>query len=472
MNLKIKKLQTTHYKLLTQQGFSLIEMILASAVFSLIVTVLVGAYLYGQESTTLAGNHGRATLLAEEGLEAVKNIRDQNFSNLIDGTYGLATSSNQWVLSGSFDTTDIFTRQIIISSVDSKRKQITSNITWQQNQQRSGLISLITRLTNWMTSGMSDWSNPLQESLLNLSGNDNGVKVQISGNYAYVVRNSGTDFAIINISNPSSPSLTSSLSLAGSPSNIFISGNYAYVTSDDNSAELIIIDISNPSSPSIIGTYNDAGNEDARGVFVTNSFAYLALNGGNDLVIVNIANPSAPVFVGGITLSGSAFEVSVSGNYAYVASSSDNQELQIVNITTPTSPTLDGTLNLSGATNATTIATINLMAFLGQGNTFRAVNITTPNSPALLGSLQTSDTINDIALNFANNNIYAFIATNNNSAEFQVINISIPTSPVLLGSVNTLGSDDLNGVAYHQTLDRAVGVGDRDTAEVFIFAPQ
>lgn len=133
-----------------QRGFSLVEVMLSTSVFVLLVTALVGAYLYGQEATMLAGNRTRATLLAEEGLEAVRNIRDAGFTNLTDGTHGLTTTGNQWNLSGTSDVADIFTRQVIISSVDAKRKSVTANVTWQQNPQRTGLVSVINRTTNWI----------------------------------------------------------------------------------------------------------------------------------------------------------------------------------------------------------------------------------------------------------------------------------------------------------------------------------
>ena len=74
------------------KGFSLVEVILSSAVFALLVTALVGAYLYGQESTALAGNRARAVMLAEEGLEATRNIRDGGFNDLGVGIHGLGRS--------------------------------------------------------------------------------------------------------------------------------------------------------------------------------------------------------------------------------------------------------------------------------------------------------------------------------------------------------------------------------------------
>ncbi|MDP2656078.1 MAG: prepilin-type N-terminal cleavage/methylation domain-containing protein [bacterium] len=139
----------------TTRGFSLVEVILASAVFVLLVTALVGAYLYGQEATALAGSRARATMLAEEGLEAVRNIRDSTFNSLTDGTYGLSVTSNQWIMSGTEDVSGIFTRQITISTVDADRKAVVSAVTWPQNDQRTGSVVLTTRLTNWLSGGGS-----------------------------------------------------------------------------------------------------------------------------------------------------------------------------------------------------------------------------------------------------------------------------------------------------------------------------
>lgn len=132
------------------RGFSTIEALLSSAILILIVTAFMGAFIYGSESTALAGQRARAIFLAEEGLEASRNIRDDNFSNLVDGTKGLVISGNQWIFYGSSDTTDgFYTRQITISTIDSKRKQIISTVNWQQNSQRQGSVQLTSYLTNW-----------------------------------------------------------------------------------------------------------------------------------------------------------------------------------------------------------------------------------------------------------------------------------------------------------------------------------
>lgn len=132
-----------------RSGFSLVEALLASSIFALIVTAVVGAVIYGRESTALAGLRSRAVFLAEEGLEAVRNIRDQSFANLPDGTFGLNSSGGQWIFSGQSDTTGIFTRQIAIITAGVNRKQITSLVSWQQSVSRPGSAVLTTYLTNW-----------------------------------------------------------------------------------------------------------------------------------------------------------------------------------------------------------------------------------------------------------------------------------------------------------------------------------
>ena len=126
------------------------EAMLSVSLFGLLVTALTGAWLYGEESTVLAGKRQQAAIFAEEGIEAVRNMRDESFANLSDGTHGLAISAGQWTFSGTQDVNGIFTRQIAISTVDATTKKITSSVNWTQNGQRTGLVSLDTQLTNWM----------------------------------------------------------------------------------------------------------------------------------------------------------------------------------------------------------------------------------------------------------------------------------------------------------------------------------
>src|SRR5690242_8226963 len=120
-----------------ERGFSVVEVLLAATVFGFLVTGLIGAMIYGRSATASAGDHQQAMLLAEEGLEAVRNIRNASFSNLTANTYGLVQNAGIWTLSGTSDTTGIFTRQVTISSVDSTHKNITVTVSWGSSNQVS-----------------------------------------------------------------------------------------------------------------------------------------------------------------------------------------------------------------------------------------------------------------------------------------------------------------------------------------------
>lgn len=143
------------WSVIKENGFSLVEVILAGSIFVMMATVLVGAIIYGQESTILSGKRAQAVFLAEEGLEAVRNIRDDDFNDLPDGVYGLQIVGGRWNIAGTSDTVGIFTRQITINTVNNQTKKITSTVTWQQNLPRPGSVSFETYLTYWMTRGQS-----------------------------------------------------------------------------------------------------------------------------------------------------------------------------------------------------------------------------------------------------------------------------------------------------------------------------
>lgn len=134
-----------------QSGFSPVEVLLAVTIFGFLVTALIGAIIYGRSSTADAGERVRAQRLADEGVEAVRNIRDAAFANVTNGTFGLVQSGGVWTLSGTSDMNGIFTRQIVITSVDSTRKNVTATVTWPRGA-ITAQTAVTSRLTNWLAS--------------------------------------------------------------------------------------------------------------------------------------------------------------------------------------------------------------------------------------------------------------------------------------------------------------------------------
>lgn len=133
----------------TKNGFGLLEVILSTALVSVLVMIFISAILDTQESVTLSEKRKTAVRIADSGIEAVRNIRDQNFFYLFDGNYGFVVVDNTLSLTPDSDLVDnIYTRTINISTIDSQTKKITSTVRWPQNERRNGEITLTTYLVN------------------------------------------------------------------------------------------------------------------------------------------------------------------------------------------------------------------------------------------------------------------------------------------------------------------------------------
>ncbi len=440
-----------------QEGFILVEVLVTVALLALFFSGITGAWVSGLQSGRVAGDRTRALFLAEEGLAAVQNLRDADFTNLTNGTHGINDSGSQWAFAGTSDITDMFTREVTIATVDASTKSVTSTVSWEKTDGIVSSVAFISYFTNWITATSGGWLTPSQTGVLNLSSTQDGLRVQVSGDYAYIVRSSGSpDFFIVNITNPSTPTLVGSLLVENTITDLFVSGSYAYVTGQNNSAELRIINITNPASPTIVGTYDAPGNANAMSVFVSGTTAYAVRASSTDreFLAVNVMNPAVPVLLGSLDLGDQGNDVAVSGFYAYVASNSNTQEVQVVNITTPAAPTLAGSYNLSGTSNSSSIAANGNLVYFSNNDTLYILDDTTHGSPVWRGSTGLGGVINDITFDGSGLSLI-FAATSFSTREFEVVNVYDPTAPVLIGYVNITGSS-ANGVAYDPVLDQVV----------------
>ena len=139
------------------QGFSLVEIVLASGVLALLSLIFLGILTYGQQSTIRAGQRDKAIFLAQEGLEAARSIRDQSFNNLMVGDFGL-TANSQWSLSAQPEVIDIFTRTISIVDINSQTKKVTSKVEWKQPGTNTIDVAFSTLFTDWRTASSTGTS--------------------------------------------------------------------------------------------------------------------------------------------------------------------------------------------------------------------------------------------------------------------------------------------------------------------------
>ena len=133
------------------KGFLLVEIVLTSSIFVVFLTAFSGVLYYGLQASSSAGDRGQAIMLADEGQEAVRSIKNVNFANLTDGVHGLTYSGGVWNFTGVSDASGIFTRQVTIASSGTDRKTSTVTVTWQQTASRTGNVSSSARYTNWKT---------------------------------------------------------------------------------------------------------------------------------------------------------------------------------------------------------------------------------------------------------------------------------------------------------------------------------
>jgi hypothetical protein len=449
------------------QGFSLLEAVLATALIGLFLAASAVGFAYGVRATKDAGRKQQAVYLAEEGLAASQNIRDGAFANLVDGTWGLTTTANQWNFSGGSDVVDIFTRSITITDAGASQKQVTSAVTWTDTAQRSQSIALETYLTDWRSATTTPWSSLALAGTLDISGNQDMDKVQTAGNYAYMIRssNSTTNFYVIDISTPTAPTLTGSLALNGTPNDVVISGNYAYVVSTDNSQELQVVSIVTPSAPALAASYNASGSANANGVALHGGYLVFVRDTSSaaEVFVMNIANPLLPTLTGSLNLTSSANDVAVGGSYAYVASTNNSQELQVVNLTTPSVPALLGGYDLSGSSaDANTVAVDGTDVYLGIASSLYILNSSVPASPTLRATLAQGGTVNDISLMTGTD--YVCIASSFGTGEFRLVDVATPASPTFLDTVDLAAA--AYGVTYSSTHDIVIIADSDNSGEV------
>lgn len=163
-----------------QAAISLVEVILAIALLGIIISGMAGIFVYGEQSSIISGNHQRASLLLDEGLEVIKNLKSDNFPSLGDGMYGLEIQTdNTWALVGSPDVTDnFFTRAIEISTIDATTREINITVSWD-GQYQSALISGETYVTNWEREILITENTPGMLVYADLSGEDDTIRYKL-----------------------------------------------------------------------------------------------------------------------------------------------------------------------------------------------------------------------------------------------------------------------------------------------------
>lgn len=302
--------------------------------------------------------------------------------------------------------------------------------------------------------GGGDWCDPhksITEVDLPKSGVANAISAIEGTVFAGTGENaSGVSFAKVSITpgspNPDPPGANIPATFDGYKTNsVFGETDYAYLTTDNNSKEVVIIDLNQYSNPPTnskyleIGAINLPGNVNGSSIFVANNRAYIT-SSDNKLYIYDIINHSSPILLnsGGFTLDGEGKKILVTGDFAYIATNSTTYQMEIIDISNPQSPSFRGKLNLGSGQRGvdvyvnTVISTPN-KAYLatnylaGQNNLY-AVDISNPASPSISGQGRYStDGMSPTGITVVTANV-GIIVGSGGTNQYQVVRLDTMTS--------------------------------------------
>lgn len=136
------------------KGQSLIELLIAMGVFVIAISAITFLILDAYVADRAGRERTQATLLAEQGLEAARAVRDSAWANLSVGDHGTAILGGDWIFQGTSDIVSKFTRVVSVRDIDPDRKEVVSEITWSLTEARPQIVSLVTHFTNWQATGV------------------------------------------------------------------------------------------------------------------------------------------------------------------------------------------------------------------------------------------------------------------------------------------------------------------------------
>jgi prepilin-type N-terminal cleavage/methylation domain-containing protein len=422
-----------------KSGFSLVEIALAIAVFSIFSVGIfyLSIDTINRDSKVVLNTEG--LFYAQEGLEVARNIRDKNYLLLTNGDHGLALVENAWSFAAAPESIDAFyERTITVSDVyrdlagnisaegtvyDPDTKKVESEVSWLQN----GIIPHSVILTSYL----SNWR-----------GDD-------------LIRTTCTEFTdgtfdnteIVNIPSPpedncgirlleieEESSFFSPVNVGKHGEDVDVEGSYAYLATDETNRGLNIINVSDPLNP-VITSYKDLG---AKGNYIQKNgdYAYVGIDKTQGLSIVNVSNPASPSISANVNTSGAGNQPAIFGNYLFMALDVDNNSYKVYNVTSKTSPTLFKTINFNHDTHVTTIQ--GNYAYVGvddDHSSLKVFDISNINNITQIKSFDVGEEINAIAITGS----IAFVGIEEDDDSLSVVDISNPANPSIITTLNVGG---------------------------------
>ena len=273
---------------------------------------------------------------------------------------------------------------------------------------------------------ISDPHHPRPVAFLNACRSAAGLAVK--GHYLYVVmQDSG--IAVVDILSPTHPVKIGQFATSGwMPGHVTVVGDLVVAVDypRSGSAQLDVIDMSNPSSPSLLGQVSMPGICAYVGITVRDSLVYFSAE-YSGLYVVDIHRPSAPVVLGHSSDVGYAADVAVDGHFAYVAT--EYSGLHIVDIANPSAPVEVASFD-DWPCQSTGVEIRGCNLYLSNfAGPFRILNISDPLHPLSLSLLDLAPCGSEEALAVVGQTAY----TVTECGELIAIDVSQPCNPAEIG---------------------------------------
>ncbi|MCO5260719.1 T9SS type A sorting domain-containing protein [Brumimicrobium aurantiacum] len=269
-----------------------------------------------------------------------------------------------------------------------------------------------------------------------------------------VITSTTSGIQFIDVSSPSSPTPTASLGNPASfPMAIEVDGNYAYFGGGMN-PYFMIADISNINFPTQVGiTTNLSGT--AYDIALSGNYAFMPTS-SSILYAIDITNKTTPSVVSSINLGSFSQGIAIQGNYAFVGT---NAGLQVIDISDPLNMTIVTTFGGGYAQIAADLAN-NRLFVSKTASGFDAIDISDPTNPVGLFQGIGGNTLgklvykNNYVFQIGTNAVSAFHITQNSSTYLcsynstlngQINSVAVKDSVFYVTTVNDFHVLNLNG---------------------------
>lgn len=133
-----------------KKGQSLVEAIVALGISLVIITGLVVLAIGAVRTATLTRNRSLAVQYAQEGIEALRSVRDRDYSLLptSGGPYQIVWTGSEWDTVAGTESLGSFTRSFSVSEPTSGKLQFDLIVSWSDSGGGHN-VDLTTFLADW-----------------------------------------------------------------------------------------------------------------------------------------------------------------------------------------------------------------------------------------------------------------------------------------------------------------------------------